>query len=87
MKAAVPSFVLLKRDDPAETMIVSKDFNKLEEFVEQHSLLTYVNSISIAFQSLLLFTLGRGKGDNSSFRYTGSCHIDRKIPPIHLETI
>ena len=76
MKAAVPSFVLLKRDDPAETMIASKDFNKLEEFVEQHSLLTYVSGGSFLFQSSLSFTLTPQKGDSSNFHGTGLCHID-----------
>ena len=38
----MPSFVLLKRDDPVERITGSKDFSKISDFIEENSLPFYV---------------------------------------------
>ena len=45
----MPSFVLVKRNDPVEHLTGSEDFNKINEFIEENSLSLYVRTPSFLF--------------------------------------
>jgi len=51
----VPSFVLLKRNDPVEQMTGSKDFSAIGEFIEEHSLPFYGELTVINFPKYRMY--------------------------------